>query len=91
MKAYLLDAAVARYVSDHTTAPDALLAALERETAEVAGEDATMQISFDQGRLLTMITQLMAPGWPWRWERSPDIRPSASLAGCPAARCTAST
>ncbi|MFD0470606.1 hypothetical protein ACFQ0B_21605 [Nonomuraea thailandensis] len=30
MKAYLLDAAVARYVSDHTTAPDALLAALER-------------------------------------------------------------
>ncbi|GAA2873856.1 O-methyltransferase [Nonomuraea rubra] len=61
MKAYLLDAAVARYVSEHTTAPDALLAALERETAEVAGEDAAMQISFDQGRLLTMITQLMAP------------------------------
>ncbi|GAA2214943.1 O-methyltransferase [Nonomuraea monospora] len=61
MKAYLLDSAVARYVSEHTTAPDALLDALERETAEVAGDDATMQISFDQGRFLTMITQLMAP------------------------------
>ncbi|TYB63226.1 O-methyltransferase [Nonomuraea sp. PA05] len=61
MKAYLLDSAVARYVSEHTTAPDALLDALERETTEVAGDDAAMQISFDQGRFLTMITQLMAP------------------------------
>ncbi|GAA3679113.1 O-methyltransferase [Nonomuraea antimicrobica] len=61
MKAYLLDAAVARYVFDHTTPPDALLKALEKETAEVAGESAAMQISSDQGRFLTMITQLMAP------------------------------
>ncbi|MCF6472400.1 O-methyltransferase [Nonomuraea sp. MG754425] len=61
MKAYLLDPAVARYVSEHTTAPDALLRALEQETAQVAGENSMMQISFDQGRFLTMITQVMAP------------------------------
>ncbi|WP_043618409.1 O-methyltransferase [Nonomuraea candida] len=61
MKAYLLDPAVARYVFEHTTPPDALLAALARETAEVAGENAAMQISPDQGAFLTMITQLLAP------------------------------
>ncbi|MFB4277247.1 O-methyltransferase [Nonomuraea sp. MTCD27] len=61
MKAYLLDSAVARYVFEHTTPPDPLLEQLEKETAEIAGENAAMQISPDQGRFLTMITQLMAP------------------------------
>ncbi|MEV4171112.1 O-methyltransferase [Nonomuraea sp. NPDC049709] len=61
MKAYLLDPAVARYVFEHTTPPDPLLEELEKETAEIAGENAAMQISPDQGRFLTMITQLMAP------------------------------
>ena len=61
MKAYLLDPAVARYVFEHTTPPDSLLEELEKETAEIAGENAAMQISPDQGRFLTMITQLMAP------------------------------
>ncbi|TMS00742.1 O-methyltransferase [Nonomuraea basaltis] len=61
MKAYLLDAAVAQYVHDHSTKPDPLLEELAKETAEVAGERAEMQISPDQGVFLTMITQLVAP------------------------------
>ncbi|KAB8193662.1 SAM-dependent methyltransferase [Nonomuraea phyllanthi] len=61
MKAYLLDPAVARYVFDHSTPPDALLEKLAEETAEATGDAAGMQISPDQGTFLTMITQLVAP------------------------------
>nr|WP_055505166.1 O-methyltransferase [Nonomuraea pusilla] len=61
MKAHLLDQAVARYILDHSTAPDPLLDDLARETAETTGSSAGMQISADQGRFLTMITQLTAP------------------------------
>ncbi|MFC4112397.1 O-methyltransferase [Nonomuraea zeae] len=61
MKAYLLDPAVAEYVAAHTTPPDPLLDELARETAAATGDSATMQISPDQGRFLTMITQLISP------------------------------
>ncbi|MET7333938.1 O-methyltransferase [Nonomuraea sp. NPDC005650] len=61
MKAYLLDPAVARYVSAHTTPPDPLLDELAKETAQATGDAAGMQISPDQGTFLTMITQLVAP------------------------------
>ncbi|GHH70559.1 O-methyltransferase [Streptosporangium violaceochromogenes] len=58
MKATYLDPAVGQYLFAHTTPPDDLLDALTLETREVAGDRAGMQISPDQGRFLTMITQL---------------------------------
>ncbi|MEU5862325.1 MULTISPECIES: O-methyltransferase [unclassified Nonomuraea] len=61
MKANLLDPAVGRYILDHSTPPDSLLEELARETAEATGDRAGMQISADQGRFLTMLTQLAAP------------------------------
>ncbi len=61
MKAFLLDEAVARYILDHSTQPDALLQELAEETRAATGNSAGMQIAADQGQLLTMITQLMAP------------------------------
>ncbi|NUR87548.1 MAG: SAM-dependent methyltransferase [Nonomuraea sp.] len=61
MKAYLLDPAVAAYVLDHSTGPDPLLAELAAETLAATGDAAGMQISADQGSLLTMITQLVSP------------------------------
>ncbi|MEU1723514.1 O-methyltransferase [Nonomuraea sp. NPDC005692] len=61
MKANLLDPAVGRYILDHSTPPDPLLDELARETAEATGDAARMQISADQGRFLTMLTQLVAP------------------------------
>ncbi|MFI7466684.1 O-methyltransferase [Nonomuraea sp. NPDC049646] len=61
MKANLLDPAVGRYILDHSTPPDPLLDELARETAEATGDAARMQISADQGRFLTMLTQLAAP------------------------------
>ncbi|GGS74591.1 O-methyltransferase [Nonomuraea spiralis] len=61
MKANLLDPAVGRYILDHSTPPDLLLEELARETAEATGDAARMQISADQGRFLTMLTQLVAP------------------------------
>jgi caffeoyl-CoA O-methyltransferase len=61
MKANLLDPAVGRYILDHSTPPDLLLQELARETAQATGDAAGMQISADQGRFLTMITQLVAP------------------------------
>ncbi|MFF0864552.1 O-methyltransferase [Nonomuraea sp. NPDC003560] len=61
MKANLLDPAVGRYILDHSTPPDPLLDELARETAEATGDAARMQISADQGRFLTMLTQLTAP------------------------------
>ncbi|NRQ37199.1 O-methyltransferase [Nonomuraea sp. NN258] len=61
MKAFLLDPAVAQYILDHSTTPDSLLADLAAETRAATGDRAGMQISPDQGRFLTMITQLLAP------------------------------
>ncbi|MER6947062.1 O-methyltransferase [Nonomuraea sp. NPDC000554] len=61
MKGNLLDPNVAQYILDHTTKPDPLLEALAKETVAATGDSAGMQISADQGRLLTMITQLVAP------------------------------
>ncbi|NUP01243.1 MAG: SAM-dependent methyltransferase, partial [Nonomuraea sp.] len=45
----------------HSTPPDALLEELSRETAEAASGAAHMQIAADQGRFLTMLTQITAP------------------------------
>ncbi|MGP3911225.1 O-methyltransferase [Nonomuraea sp. 10N515B] len=61
MKADLITPAVARYVLEHSTKPDPLLEELTKETMEVTGGSAVMQISPGQGLFLTMITQLMAP------------------------------
>ncbi|MFI7703434.1 O-methyltransferase [Nonomuraea sp. NPDC049480] len=61
MKADLIAPAVAQYVYEHSTKPDALLQELSKETAEVAGGNFAMQISPDQGVFLTMITQMTAP------------------------------
>jgi caffeoyl-CoA O-methyltransferase len=52
-----LDPAIAQYVYDHTAAPDDVLRDLRAETAERLGEDdANMQVSADQGALLTLLT-----------------------------------
>lgn len=56
-----MDTALARYILDHTTQPDPLLRELAAETEARTGDHAGMQISADQGRFLTMITQLVAP------------------------------
>ncbi|NUS01420.1 MAG: SAM-dependent methyltransferase [Nonomuraea sp.] len=61
MKANLVDPAVGQYILDHSTPPDPLLEELARETATATGDAAGMQISADQGRFLTMLTQLVAP------------------------------
>ncbi|GAA3114761.1 O-methyltransferase [Streptosporangium carneum] len=58
MKATYLDPAVGQYLLAHTTMPDDVLDALALETREVTGDRAGMQISPDQGRLLTMLVQL---------------------------------
>lgn len=62
MKATYLDPAVGQYLLAHATLPDDLLDALALETREVTGDRAGMQISPDQGRFLTMITQLSRAG-----------------------------
>lgn len=61
MKASVLHPDVARYLLDHCTPPDPLLEELAAETLAATGDSAGMQISPDQGRFLTMITQLVAP------------------------------
>ncbi|WP_440069085.1 O-methyltransferase [Streptosporangium sp. OZ121] len=58
MKATYLDPAVGQYLLAHTTQPDDVLDALALETRELTGNNASMQISPDQGRFLTMIAQL---------------------------------
>ncbi|MGC5010990.1 O-methyltransferase [Streptosporangium sp. DT93] len=58
MKATYLDPAVGQYLLAHTTLPDDVLDALAVETRELTGDRAGMQISPDQGSLLTMIAQL---------------------------------
>ncbi|MEU7002008.1 O-methyltransferase [Nonomuraea sp. NPDC046570] len=61
MKATYLDPAVGQYILSHTTMADALLDELAAETRAATGDVANMQISPDQGRFLTMVTQLVAP------------------------------
>ncbi|MBE1562967.1 O-methyltransferase [Nonomuraea africana] len=61
MKASYLSPAVGQYILAHSTQPDDLLDELAAETQQVAGSNAGMLISPDQGRFLTMITQLVRP------------------------------
>lgn len=50
---------VVRYAIAHTTPPDPLLAELAERTVELTGANANLQISPEQGPLLTMLVQLM--------------------------------
>jgi caffeoyl-CoA O-methyltransferase len=54
-----LDPTIARYVAARATPPDAVLADLARETVEATGDRAGMQISPDQGALLSLMTRLV--------------------------------
>ncbi|GAA4578421.1 class I SAM-dependent methyltransferase [Planotetraspora phitsanulokensis] len=56
--ANFIDATVAEYAVSHTTPPDDLLLALAEETRRVTGGSAGMQITPEQGTLLTMLVQL---------------------------------
>ncbi|WP_433497671.1 O-methyltransferase [Sphaerimonospora sp. CA-214678] len=49
------DPAVAEYTIAHTTPPDDLLRALTEETLRLVGDRISMQISAEQGTLLTML------------------------------------
>ena len=51
--------AVADYVMANSTAPDELLGELIAETREATGGRASMQVSHDEGTLLTMLVQLV--------------------------------
>ncbi|WP_113698642.1 O-methyltransferase [Nonomuraea lactucae] len=61
MKSAVITPDIARYLYAHCTHPDPLLEELTAETLAATGDSAIMQISADQGRFLTMITQLAAP------------------------------
>ncbi|MFI9557682.1 O-methyltransferase [Nonomuraea endophytica] len=61
MKNFVLDQPIAQYIHEHTTRPDPLLEQLAIETRQATGDQANMQISASQGRLLTMVTQLVEP------------------------------
>ncbi|MFC4062178.1 O-methyltransferase [Planomonospora corallina] len=52
-----LDPAVGQYMRAHSSEPDDLLEALAARARETPGIPAGLQISADQGRFLTMITQ----------------------------------
>jgi caffeoyl-CoA O-methyltransferase len=54
----LTDPAAEDYTLSHCTPADGLLGELAAETREVAGHAAGMQVSADEGRLLTMLTEL---------------------------------
>ncbi|MEV0970331.1 O-methyltransferase [Microtetraspora glauca] len=56
--ANFIDASVAAYTITHTTRPDDVLLGLAEETARATGGDAIMQISPEQGTLLTMLVQI---------------------------------
>ncbi len=58
-KATYIDAAIASYLSAHTTPPDPILEDLVEETRRLAPDLMTMQINADQGSFLTLVTQLM--------------------------------
>jgi caffeoyl-CoA O-methyltransferase len=54
----LTDPVVEDYTISHSTLADSILGELAAETREVAGNAAVMQVSADEGRLLTMLTEL---------------------------------
>ena len=54
----IVDPAVSDYLLTHCTPPDTLLRELAAETAESFPETADMQVSHDEGQLLTMLTGL---------------------------------
>ena len=54
----IVDPAVSDYLLTHCTAPDALLRELATETARDFPGPAGMQVSHDEGELLTMLTRL---------------------------------
>lgn len=53
-----LDAAIVEYVAARTTQPDDVLRDLRDETARALGRASVMQVSADQGALLTLLTGL---------------------------------
>ena len=55
----IVDPAVSDYLLTHCTAPDALLRELATETARDFPGPAGMQVSHDEGELLTMLTRLV--------------------------------
>jgi caffeoyl-CoA O-methyltransferase len=57
-KGIFLSPDLGRYLLDHSTPPDQILADLVDETRRTVPERMSMQISADQGRLLTMLVQL---------------------------------
>jgi len=57
-KGIFLSPDLGRYLVDHSTPPDRILTELVDETRRAAPERMSMQISADQGRLLTMLVQL---------------------------------
>jgi caffeoyl-CoA O-methyltransferase len=61
MKSTYINREVADYLVDHTTPPDQLLVDLIEETARLAPQHTSMQISPEQGTLLTLLTRLAAP------------------------------
>ncbi|MFC6085775.1 DUF2218 domain-containing protein [Sphaerisporangium aureirubrum] len=54
----IVDPVIADYVLTHSTPADELLHDLVAETREATGSAATMQISHDEGALLTMLTRM---------------------------------
>lgn len=53
-----LDTAIVEYVAARTAQPDDVLADLREETARALGRTSMMQVSADQGALLTLLTGL---------------------------------
>jgi caffeoyl-CoA O-methyltransferase len=58
----LIDPELAAYIADHTAAPDSVLVALRERTSQL-GAAAQMQISADQGSLLTLLTRVAGGHW----------------------------
>ncbi|GGN94545.1 O-methyltransferase [Actinoplanes lobatus] len=54
----IIEPDIAAYLYAHSTAPDDVLRDLSAETAALFPDAAGMQVSHDEGRLLTMLTQL---------------------------------
>ncbi|MGH9272152.1 MAG: O-methyltransferase [Ilumatobacteraceae bacterium] len=54
----IIPAEIAAYIGAHSAAPDKVLRDLQRRTAEL-GRAATMQVSGEEGALLTMLTRLV--------------------------------
>ena len=67
----IVDPAVSEYLLEHCTPADGLLRELAAETREAFGRAAGMQVSHDEGELLTMLTRAPRPrgrtcGRPWK-------------------------